>query len=435
LFLFRNARGKTKLKVYIETYGCWLNKADSQVVESMLKRGGHEVTSDLEEADAVVVNTCAVRAETERKIARRLEELEEWRKHRANRKLVVIGCLARARPAFIASTSPSASILGPNATHLILRALHERVVDVGSDRRSVFELPTYNGSGKRLVIPVAVGCLGSCSYCIMPISRGRLSSCQPQRILRLFVDAISKGAKEVYLVAQDLASYGLDIGTSFPELLRALLECKGDYMIRLGMMEPSTLSVMARELIEFYFDDRVYKYLHLPLQSGSDRILHLMNRRYTSSSFVDLVNFFRSKVDLFLATDVIVGFPTETEEDFEQTCRVLEKIAPDKVHVARYALRPFTKAASMPQLSDHVKKERSRVLDELVKELTLKRNLRYVGKEVEVLLTDVAPKEGLLGRMPDYRPVVVKCDRDMLWKKVTVVIEEAKPHVLLGRTA
>jgi MiaB/RimO family radical SAM methylthiotransferase len=428
-------RGKAKLKVHIETYGCWLNKADSQAVASILRKQGHEVTDDLEEADVVVVNTCAVRTETERKIARRLEELEEWRKRRDGRRVVVIGCLARARPAFIASISPSASVLGPNAIHLILKALHEKVVDVGPDRRSAFELPMYDGSNKRLVMPVAVGCLGSCSYCIMPISRGKLSSCQPQEILRLFADAVSKGAKEIYLVAQDLASYGLDIGTSLPKLLQELLKYEGDYMIRLGMMEPSTLSAIAQELLDLYLDARVYKYLHLPLQSGSDRILHLMNRKYTSSSFIELVDFFKSRVDMFLATDVIVGFPTETEEDFEQTCKVLEKLSPDKVHVARYALRPFTKAASMPQLSDHVKKERSRILDDLVKELTLKRNLRYVGKEVEVLLTDAAPKEGLLGRMPDYRPVVVKCDHDMLWRKVTVIIEEAKPHVLLGKMA
>lgn len=412
-----------------------MNKADSQAVASILRKQGHEVTDDLEEADVVVVNTCAVRTETERKIARRLEELEEWRKRRDGRRVVVIGCLARARPAFIASISPSASVLGPNAIHLILKALHEKVVDVGPDRRSAFELPMYDGSNKRLVMPVAVGCLGSCSYCIMPISRGKLSSCQPQEILRLFADAVSKGAKEIYLVAQDLASYGLDIGTSLPKLLQELLKYEGDYMIRLGMMEPSTLSAIAQELLDLYLDARVYKYLHLPLQSGSDRILHLMNRKYTSSSFIELVDFFKSRVDMFLATDVIVGFPTETEEDFEQTCKVLEKLSPDKVHVARYALRPFTKAASMPQLSDHVKKERSRILDDLVKELTLKRNLRYVGKEVEVLLTDAAPKEGLLGRMPDYRPVVVKCDHDMLWRKVTVIIEEAKPHVLLGKMA
>jgi MiaB/RimO family radical SAM methylthiotransferase len=376
-----------------------------------------------------------VRLETERKIARRLEELEQWRGRCYGRKVVVIGCLAKARPAFIASVSPSASILGPNAIHLIPKALRERIVDVGPDRRQVFELPMYEGSSKRLVIPVAVGCLGSCSYCIMPISRGKLSSCQLQKILKLFAGAISGGAKEIYLVAQDLASYGLDIGSSLPELLRELLKFEGDYMIRLGMMEPSTLSAIAQELLDLYSDARIYKYLHLPLQSGSDRILHLMNRKYTSNFFIELVNFFRSRIDLFLATDVIVGFPTETEEDFEQTCRVLEKISPDKVHVARYALRPFTKAASMPQLSDHVKKERSRILDDLVKELTLKRNLRYVGREVEVFLTDVAPKEGLMGRMPDYRPVIVKCDRDMLWRRVMVVIEEAKPHVLLGRTA
>lgn len=421
------------MKVYIETYGCWLNKADSDVVASILRERGHEIVNDPLIADGIVINTCAVRAETERKIAKRLRELELLRERYGRKKIVVIGCLARARPAFIASTSPSASILGPNALQLVPGALQERILNIGSNRREDFKLPACDGSSRRLVIPVAVGCLGSCSYCIMPISRGELSSCPPQRILELFNDAISKGVKEIYLVAQDLASYGLDLDINLPVLLREMLRREGDYMIRLGMMEPSTSATIANELGALYFDTRIYKYLHLPLQSGSDRILKLMNRRYTSSFFIKLVDLFRYRINIFLATDIIVGFPTETDEDFEQTCKTLEKLSPDKVHVARYTMRPFTKASSLPQLSDQVKKRRSRILNELVEELTLKRNIQYVGKEVNVLLTDVAPKGGLLGRMMDYRPVVVKCERNLLWKKVTVVIEEAKPHILLGK--
>ncbi|MEM4577110.1 MAG: tRNA (N(6)-L-threonylcarbamoyladenosine(37)-C(2))-methylthiotransferase [Candidatus Nezhaarchaeales archaeon] len=421
------------MKVYIETYGCWLNKADSEAIASIIKKSGHEIVSDLMSADAIIINTCAVRTETERKIAKRLREVEKWKESHCNKKIVVVGCLARARPAFIASLSPSTSILGPNALHMILEALERKVINVGPERRNAFILPSHDGINKRLLIPVAVGCLGSCSYCIMPISRGRLSSYPPEKIVKLFSDAIASGVKEVFLVAQDLASYGLDIGTNLPNLLRELLKHEGEYMIRLGMMEPSTLATIATELRPLYSDSHIYKYLHLPLQSGSDRILKLMNRRYTSEAFLKLTTSFRSEVDVFLATDVIVGFPTETDEDFEQTCKLLEKLSPDKVHVARYSMRPFTRASSLPQLSDYVKKVRSRVMNELVQELTLKRNMRYVGKEVEVLLTEVAPRGGLLGRMIDYRPVVVRCDSDMLWTRATVVIEEAKPHVLLGR--
>jgi len=423
------------LRVYIETYGCWLNKADSDAVASMLKENGHEIVHDIEHADAIIINTCAVRSETERKIAKRLQELESWRRENENRKIIVLGCLARARPAFIAHNSPSASIIGPNALPSILKALESRIIDIGPERREIFKLPRCNKS-KRLTIPIATGCLGSCSYCIMPISRGKLSSCPPKQIVELFRDAVTRGVKEIYLVAQDLAAYGLDIGYNLPRLLQNLLEHEGDYMIRLGMMEPSTLTSIASDMIKIYSNPHIYKYLHLPLQSGSDRILELMNRKYTASSFIKLVDFFRSSIDdLFLATDVIVGFPTETDEDFEETCKVIEKISPDKVHVARYAMRPFTQASSMPQLSDGVKKARSRILNEIVKEITLKRNLRYVGKEVDVLLTDVAPKGGLSGRMMNYRPVIVRCDdKSMLWKMVTVLIEGAEPHVLIGRT-
>ncbi|MHC1627241.1 MAG: tRNA (N(6)-L-threonylcarbamoyladenosine(37)-C(2))-methylthiotransferase [Candidatus Nezhaarchaeales archaeon] len=421
------------MKIYVETYGCWLNKADSDAIVSMLKEHGHEIVHDLRIADVVIVNTCAVRSETERKIAKRLQELELWKGESGDKKIIVLGCLAKARPAFIAHNSPSASIIGPNALSSVLKALETRIIDIGPDRREFFKLPRYDGS-KRLTIPIAVGCLGSCSYCIMPISRGKLSSCPPERIVELFCDAVSKGVKEVYLVAQDLAAYGLDLGYDLPRLLQDLLKHEGDYMIRLGMMEPSTLAPIANDMVKLYFNPHIYKYLHLPLQSGSDRVLKLMNRKYTVNLFIKLVELFRSSIDdLFLATDVIVGFPTETDEDFEETCRVIERLNPDKVHVARYTMRPFTQASSMPQLSDHVKKVRSRILSEIVKEVTLKRNLRYVGREVEVLLTDVAPRGGLSGRMMNYRPVIVKCDYDMLWKKVTVLIEEAEPHVLIGR--
>jgi len=423
------------VKVYIETYGCWLNRADSEVVRFLLKSSGHEVAESLEEADAVVVNTCAVRAETERKIAKRLRELEAWCLQKPSRRLVVAGCLARSRPAFTAFNAPSASILGPNALHRLCEALESRVVDVGPDRRLFLKLPDYDGS-KRFIVPISVGCLGSCSYCIMPISRGRLTSYPPRQLVELFHRAVAGGAREIYLVAQDLSAYGVDIGLRLPHLLREMLKAQGDYFVRLGMMEPSTLLPIAEDMADIYREPNVYKYLHLPLQSGSNRVLEVMRRRYRVEEFVKLVDFIRNSVDdLFFATDVIVGFPTESEEDFEETLKVIERLKPDKVHVARYTMRPFTPAASLPQLSDGVKKRRSRVLSELVEEITLRRNLAYVGREVKVFLTDRAPRGGLAGRMASYRPVVVRCDRDLLWSFVDVVIEEARPHVLVGRLA
>lgn len=433
-FPLYNAAGY-HLKVYIETYGCWLNKADSNAVATLLREHGHEIVRDLEGADVVIINTCAVRSATERRIVKRLHEIELWKRARDGR-VIVLGCLAKARPAFIAYHSPSASIIGPNALSSVLKALKERVIDMGPDKRESFILSKHYES-RRLILPIAVGCLGSCTYCIMPIARGKLSSCPPEDVIRAFYDAIAKGVKEVYLVAQDLAAYGIDINYNLPRLLQELLKCEGDYMLRLGMMEPSSLASIIDDMIRLYSNPRIYKYLHLPLQSGSNRILKLMNRRYTTEQFMEMVKLFRSTIpDIFIATDIIVGFPTETEEDFEETCKIVEKISPDKVHVARYAMRPFTLASSMPQLSDFVKKSRSRKLSEIVKEITLKTNLRYVGKELEVLLTDVAPKRGLLGRTVSYRPVVVKnCSQDMLWRRVTVLIEEAHPHILVGRTA
>ncbi|MDI9620148.1 MAG: tRNA (N(6)-L-threonylcarbamoyladenosine(37)-C(2))-methylthiotransferase [Candidatus Nezhaarchaeota archaeon] len=423
--------------MYIETYGCWLNKADSDVAASMLEERGHLIVESPSEADVVVINTCAVRSETERKIIRRLKHFEEWSRGGADRKVVVMGCLARVRPALIAYQSPSASIIGPNALPSLLRALETKVIDVGPDRRLPFLLPRFRGVGsRRLLIPIASGCLGCCSYCIMPISRGKLSSSPPQQVKDLLQRGILQGVKEVYLVAQDLASYGRDIGCSLPELLKALIEVRGEYRIRLGMMEPSTLGAVANEMVKVYSNPTIYKYLHLPLQSGSNRILELMNRRYTREFFFKVVELFRSSLDdLYLATDVIVGFPTETEEDFEETLRTIEKLNPDKVHVARYAMRPFTQASSMHQLSDEVKKKRSKALGELVEEITLKNNVRYVGREVEVLLVDMAPRGGLVGRMANYRPVVVECEPSLMWRKISVIIDEAKPHVLMGRPA
>ena len=204
-------------RFYIETYGCWLNKADSDLMSSLLEDVGGVLVDSPLKADVAVINTCAVRAETERKIVRRLKELEAMKVP----KLIVAGCLATYRPALIAKAVPSASLISTAHPEKVVEAAlsQGRVVALDEGPRTYLKLPRFKG-GARCIAPIAVGCLGACAYCVMPLSRGPLRSYPESEVLRYVREAVEAGAKEVYLVAQDAAAYGLDLGSTLPSLLR-----------------------------------------------------------------------------------------------------------------------------------------------------------------------------------------------------------------------
>jgi len=413
---------------YIETYGCWLNIGDSEIMASLLERAGYRRAQSLGEASVIIVNTCAVRGDTERKMLRRLRELSALSK-REGKMLLVAGCLPTYRPALVARTVPNASLLTTDAIEKVVEAVSSKGgFFTGRGVREWLHLPSLRARG-RVVIPIAVGCIGSCAYCVGPLARGPLRSYPTEEVVARVEEAVKAGVKEVFLVAQDAAAYGLDTGSSLPSLLKAVCQVEGDFMVRVGMMEPSTTSRILGGLLEAYEDPKIYKFLHLPLQSGSDRVLEMMDRRYSVEAFLELVEAYRSKFpEGFLATDIMVGLPGEEEEDFQATLNVIEHIEPDKVHVARFTPRPLTPAASMKQPPEWVKKRRSRQASMFVDEVTLRRNRQWLGRTLEVLATELS-KSSTKCRARNYKLVIVN-SRLSPWSWARVKVVDAHPHYL-----
>ncbi len=419
------------MKVYIETYGCSANLADTNIMKTLLLKAGYQLVDSIHEAGAVILNTCIVRSESERKMVQKLIELEKLRR-KLKFKLIVTGCMAKARPALIAKIAPEASMIAPQLIEDIVDVISspKRIVKLIGEKRTM--LPKYM-DGIKFTVPIAEGCLGNCSYCIVRIARGRLRSYPVEKIVEAVKCAVRDGAKEIRLTAQDTSVYGLDIGRTLPELVREVAEIPGDFMIRIGMMTPNGALKIIDELMEVYEHPKVYKFFHIPVQSGDDRILKLMRRKYTSRDFIELAETFRRKFpEGFIATDIIVGFPTEDEEAFQNTIELLKKVEPDKVHVSRYTPRPHTEAASMPQIPEHIKKKRSRIVASLSMKIGLKRNKPYIGRIERALITDPGRRNTVKARLENYRLVVLKAEENAIGKWVKVKIVNATPIQLIG---
>jgi len=384
-------------RIYVETYGCWLAKADAEIIRQRL---GYERADGVEEADLVLIYTCAVRGDGEVRQLARIKEIAALGKD-----VIVAGCLARLRPYTVKTLAPRAKLLYPSEVE-------------GGREREMKILPRYEG-GLIYTVPLQVGCLGNCTFCATKYTRGGagyVKSADPDEVVRRVKEAVSRGAREIYLTGQDVITYGFDVrwrtGWNLPDLLEKILrEVEGEYRVRIGMSEPWVFEKFADQLLDVVKRDaRVYRYFHLPVQSGSDRVLRAMGRRYTVYEYRALVNKIRRELGstVFIATDIIVGFPGETEEDFADTVKLVEELQFDKVHVARFSPRPFTEAAVMPQqVPDAEKKRRSKILSEIALKIAHLRNGLRVGQKDTVLVDEV--DHGLvIGRASDYREVVVK---------------------------
>jgi len=389
------------VRVYFSTYGCTMNQGDTEVLRALVA-GRHEVVESAEECDAVVVNSCAVVETTERKV------LKEVRHHkRLGRRVVLAGCLAAANPE--AARLAGADVLLPPAR---LAHITEALEGCPAEASSVPERPLLpkrrSPESAIAIVAIAEGCLGRCSYCITRRARGRLRSFKPESIAKEVEQALEQGFREIQLTCQDTAVYGRDLGTSLPELLGMLTDLDGKFRIRIGMMNPAWAGEIFDELLRAYRSEKVYRFLHMPVQSGSNAVLEHMRRGYRVEDFSALVSEFRQHFpESTLSTDVIVGYPTEREEDFEQTFRLIEELEPEILNITRFSPRPGTEAAKLKPLAGGVVKERSRRLSCLMRRVSLERNRRFVGREMEVLVTKHGRHGSLLARNSAYRQVVV----------------------------
>jgi len=317
-------------RIAIETYGCTLNQADSDIMESELTAAGYSVETIAHnantDADFILVNTCTVKTPTEQKIIERLKALRNYKG-----RLIVAGCMASANIDEIERVVPEASIITTSNVGSIADALKE----IESTGRSVYssysrvdKLSYGIGNSTIARIPISEGCLSSCTFCETRFARGPLNSFSEKLILKAIELGVARGAKEIELTSQDTGAYGRDRGTDIAELLSKAAEIEGRFMIRVGMLNPEHLGRYIDRLIEAYKSEKVYKFIHIPVQSGSDDVLKEMMRRYSVDDFISYVNELRSKIPgISIATDIIVGYPTESDSDFEETMELIRKVA------------------------------------------------------------------------------------------------------------
>ena len=375
------------MKFYIETYGCAANKNDSEIIAGILTKSGFIKISSPELADLIIINTCIVKKPTQTKIFYRIEELT---KKFPKKKFLITGCIPEAYPELIRKNFPEISFVSTNRICEIEKVIrkifkNEKVELLGRLKKEKVCLPKIRENEIIDIVQICSGCLGNCSYCATKLAKGNLISSKPEKIVKEIEVAKKIGVKEFWLTGQDIACYGFDIGTNLPKLLEKILEIKGKYFIRLGMLNPCHLKKIINQLLKVCEDGRIFKFFHIPIQSGSNKLLKQMNRNYKVRDFEKIIYKIRSKFpDATIWTDIIVGYPTETENDFKETLELIKKLKFDWVNVSKFYYMEKTSAIKPKETK--ISKKRSRIASNLVKKIAIKKNKKWDMWEGEILI-------------------------------------------------
>ena len=416
---------KGSKRVYLKSYGCSANLANSEVIAGCLTDAGFVLVEDPQDAEFLVYNTCAVKSQTENRI------IDILRKAPKDKQLIVTGCLPVINFERLENEVDFDGVTGPAPGAKIVDVLGcvsagEKVVSLGDVSKSDLCLPRVPVNPVVSIIPINYGCLGDCSYCCVHFARGRLRSNPVEEVVERVKRDLVFGVKEFWLTSQDTACYGKDIGTSLADLLGRVCEFEGNFFVRLGMMNPDHVLAMLDDLIEAYKSEKVFKFLHLPVQSGDNTVLNLMNRHYTVDNFKQIVLAFRKEIpQLTLSTDVICGFPGESREAFELTKKLIAEVQPDVVNLSKFFSRPRTPAQKLSPIAPKELNRRSRELAELSRMISFEKNRAWIGWEGPVLFDEPGKGESWMGRNFAYKPVVINAGESLLGRFVQVRVVNA----------
>jgi threonylcarbamoyladenosine tRNA methylthiotransferase CDKAL1 len=423
-------------QVFVKNFGCSSNVADGEVLAGCLVEAGFQLAASESEADVIIYNTCAVKGPTENRMIDAIKHAPK------DKKIIVSGCLPKISFERLLRETHFDGVVGPalgrEIVDVVKRVLAgEKVTNLSTVKeRPQLKLPTQKSNPVVSIVPVSYGCLGSCTYCCVVLVRGHLRSSSIKEVVERVRCDYASGAREFWITSQDTACYGRDLCTDLADLLEALAKVEGDFHIRVGMMTPNMVTEMQSRLITAFDNPKIFKFLHLPIQSGDDTVLQYMRRFYTAEEFQRTVNTFRNEFpELTLATDVIVGFPGETEEAFHNTLDLLEEVKPDIVNVSKFFARPKTIAARIKDglVDKEETKRRSTVVAELAKRLSVERNLRWVGWSGEILIDEKGKLEGSwVGRNFSYKPIAIQSTDNLLGKTIKVKVTEALTTYLKG---
>ncbi|MFQ5573652.1 MAG: tRNA (N(6)-L-threonylcarbamoyladenosine(37)-C(2))-methylthiotransferase [Nitrosopumilaceae archaeon] len=417
-------------KIWVEAYGCSASFADSEMISGLIVNGGHTLAESSSDSDLNLVVTCSVKDATANKMVHRIKSLK-------SKPLVIAGCLPKAERKSVEKFSEKASLLGPNSLGKTLEVIDSTLVgkkrvaldDIDSSKVGLPKIRLNPAIG---IVEIANGCMSECTFCQTKISKGDLKSYRIGDVVRQVKKEIADGCKEVWLTSTDNGCYGFDIDEDLSTLVNSVCEIPDDFKIRVGMMNPMYMPRIRDGLLKSFENDKVFKFLHIPVQSGSDKVLNDMRRGHTAETFRNTTKKFKTKFPQFtISTDVIVGFPTETEEDFEKTVDLLLETKPDIVNLSKYSQRPRTEAAEWDQIPVSEVMRRSKIVSDLIEKISFENNQKWIGWKGKVLF-DETSDDDIKGRNFAYKPIFVE-DRVKIGEIHIIEIIEATTHSLLAK--
>jgi len=443
--------------IYFRTLGCSTNHAESEVMAGLLKKAEFNIVNDMEKAEIIILNVCIVKGTANAK--KHISELTEYAEEN-NKKLIIAGCMTKDAYEEFREIAPDASYINTdnilNIVEVVEETRHDNNVTMMTTQQDIkINKPRVRQNKVTAIIPICNSCTEQCSYCIVKSVKGKLFSYPMQDILDDIRKALNQGAKEIWITAQDTAAYGIDqytkaerlkanlehqpLKSRLPELLRKIIAIEGRFMIRLGMLNPVNAKPIIDELIEVFKSAKMYKFLHIPLQSGSNPVLEKMNRRYTVEDYENIVKRFKKEFPgITIATDIIAGFPGETDAQFTETIFITRKMSPDVLNISRYQDIPKTASSKMKdKVHGNVSKQRTRLLSDIYQNITSLNNEKWIGWEGEILIND--KKQDFIGRNYAYKLVAIDPDSlhrkgnpDLLGEIVKVKIIKQDNFTLIG---
>lgn len=438
--------GDRKRLAYVRSFGCQLNVSDGEKIKGLLKKAGYNFTEDEKKADIIILNTCAVRESAEDRVFGIIGSMKKLKEENPSLIIGVSGCMTAQEHIAekIKKSYPQVDfVMGTSAINslpsLLLECLKGK--KFSADTREYDDLSEHTEQVRestfKASVPVMFGCNNFCTYCIVPYVRGRERSRRPEDIISEVKQLVSDGYREIMLLGQNVNSYGKDLENkmSFPALLRELNKIDGNFIIRFMSSHPKDAS---HELIDTIFEcEKVAKHLHLPVQSGSNSVLDRMNRRYTVEQYLETVSYIRKKdPDFSITTDLIVGFPNETDEEFKSTLDLIRKVKYDNIYSFIYSRRTGTKASEMTDtIPEEVKSHRMRELLEVQREISTENYRRFIGRRMCVLVDGVSKKRDgyVTGKSNEFIIVEFEGDKSLIGKFVETEITDSMNWAVTGK--
>jgi MiaB-like tRNA modifying enzyme len=402
-------------------------------MKGLLVKADFKIVENPEDAHIAIINICTVKGDTT--ALKTIRKIHEEHKHL---RFIIAGCITKSIIPRIREIVPECSLVSTHNIKEIPSVVEEMlsnnpisILSKSDDEK--INLPRIRKNPIIGIIPISSGCLGYCSYCSVKLIKGKLKSYAPEKIIKDVEIALKDGCKEIWITSQDTGAYGKDIGTNLANLLNEIVKIDKKFMIRIGMMNPDHAIEMLNDLVELYKNDKIFKFLHIPVQSGNNDILKAMKRKYSVEDFLKIIDTFRNSIqNITISTDIIAGFPNETNEQFQDSVKLIEKIKPDVVNISRFQPREGTDAAKMEQISGEITKERSRALTNAFDWVAFKVNKAWEKWQGKIII-DEAGKEGtFVGRNFAYKPIVVKGSYK-IGDEINIRIVDATKHYLIGQ--